>query len=387
MSQTGSNARSGCVVFAGGGSGGHIAPGLAIAECVKRLDDQIDTRFLCSRKAIDAQMLDDAGIEHHPLPAIGLSMRPPLLGPWRFLRGWMQSKRIARSILHELQAKHGRDRVCIVGLGGYIAAPVARAGHAVGMHVLLMNLDVVPGKANRRVARWGDQVISAVPIRGRSPFGKAEVLGMPVRRQAIAPHAQAECRRLLDLKQDRMTLVVTGASQGAGTLNDLLCDLVCESSTREIFDNWQVLHLCGPGDDRANHIRRIYREAKVPAQVVPFLHEMGLAWGAADLTLARAGASTVAEAVLNQVPTVFAPYPWHRDLHQKHNAEPYVKAGGAWLAEDRIDRQQNRESIGAVLLAAMRHPAVLERACRALEQLPRIDAANEIARRIVNRLS
>jgi len=369
-----------CVVFAGGGTGGHIYPGLAIAERIRELLPSTHLSYLCSTKTIDATILEEADFTYESLPAVGLSMRPALIGPLRFIRGWIAARARAKRVLRPLAAHYGAQRMRLVLLGGYVAAPAASAAASLGIHVTLLNLDVVPGKANRIAARWANEIVSAVDISGRSPFpGSVPVLGMPIRRQAIRSDDPATCRARLGLDARLKTLFVTGASQGAGTLNDLVVRLVRDETSRTVFEGWQVLHLCGP--ERA--LEESFETAGVPARVIPFLHAMGDAWGAADLALARAGASTVGEAVLNQVPTVFAPYPWHRDQHQMRNAEPVVRARGGWLAEDRIEVDANCISIGQVLLAAMRDPDVIPRARAALVEMANPDAALEIAKRVL----
>ena len=151
---------------------------------------------------------------------------------------------------------------------------------------------------------------------------------------------------------------------------------------RAAFGEWQVLHLIGNAD--RTPIERSYRDAGVRAQVIPFLHEMGLAWGAADLALSRAGANSVAEAILNAVPTVFAPYPYHADLHQKWNAKPYHDEGVCVLCEDAIDAQRNAlpggSSLGATLIDLLCDHARRETMRAALLARPRQDAATEIAK-------
>src|SRR5690606_17293760 len=152
----------------------------------------------------------------------------------------------------------------------------------------------------------------------------------PIRRAALASADAAECRRRLGLDPDRRTLLVTGASQGAESLNRFMATFA--ERRPEALRDWQVIHLAGPR--QIGDLRSAYERAGVPAAVFEFLDAMGEAWGAADLALSRAGASSVAEAVANRVPTIFAPYPWHKDQHQKRNAEPLIDAGGAWLVDD-----------------------------------------------------
>jgi UDP-N-acetylglucosamine--N-acetylmuramyl-(pentapeptide) pyrophosphoryl-undecaprenol N-acetylglucosamine transferase len=172
------------------------------------------------------------------------------------------------------------------------------------------------------------------------------------------------------------TLLVTGASQGAASLNELLRLLV--EKERTAFGGWQVLHLVGNAD--AAPLEAAYRAASVRARVLPFLHEMGLAWGAADLALSRAGANSVAEALLNAVPTVYAPYPYHADLHQKWNAQPSHDEGIAILCDDLIDAEKNHATLGAALVSLMTDHSRRENMRTKLLARTKDDAAREIAR-------
>ena len=149
-----------------------------------------------------------------------------------------------------------------------------------------------------------------------------------------------------------VTLLVTGASQGASSLNALMVAFALKH--RDLLSHWQVLHLAGPrSSPSAAELDAGYARAGVRALVLPFLNEMGLAWGAAELALSRAGANSVAEAEANRVPTVFVPYPYHADLHQEANAKPLVDDGAAVLAYDKLDVTANLESIGRPLEALM----------------------------------
>ena len=355
------------VILAGGGTGGHISPGIAIAERVAELAPDARCVFACSRRAVDREMLSHAGAEFEAIPAEGLSLRPMLLV--RFVRAYLAGRRAAARLLARTEAK------VVVSLGGYVTGPVAAAARARRIPILLVNLDASPGKANRLVARGATKVLSACATPAMPAFAE-RVVGMPVRRQALAPADRAACAAALGLDPARRTLLVTGASQVATSLNDLVALLLRER--RAAFDGWQVLHLVGRADPAP--VEAAYRAAEVPAKVVAFLHEMGLAWGAADLALSRAGANSVAEAVLNRVPTVFAPYPYHADEHQRHNAEPYAREGLAVLAKDAIDASANLASLGAALVGLLADDAAREAMRAALEARPAEDAAREIAR-------
>lgn len=359
-------------IFAGGGSGGHLFPGLAVAERLRELEPRAEILFLCSTRRIDANILSGEGVQFVPVRAEALAWRPLPTAPLRFARGWARAVRDAR--MEIVRRAAGKRPVAVALMGGFVAAPVARAARRLGVPSILVNLDVVPGKANRLAARFASHIVSAVPCPDHPRFGEC-VLGMPVRRRALAPAPPSECRTLLGLDPDRLTLLVTGASQGAGTFNRLLIDLV--EAERERFAPWQIVHLTGESD--LEEVRGAYGAAKIRSAALPFLSEMGRAWGAADLALSRCGASSVAEALANRVPTLFCPYPWHRDQHQRLNAAPAVDAGLAWLAEDHIDPEENAATLGRRLLDLMGDEAGLRSVHQRLSSRETPDAAGAVA--------
>jgi UDP-N-acetylglucosamine--N-acetylmuramyl-(pentapeptide) pyrophosphoryl-undecaprenol N-acetylglucosamine transferase len=361
---------AGSIVLAGGGTGGHIAPGIAIAERLAEIAPDFERVFACSTRAVDARMLEHVGADYVPVQAEGFSPRPMKLV--RFMRAFVAGRAASRELLAERGAR------AVVALGGYVTAPVVEAAKSMRVPVLLVNLDATPGKANRWVARRAARILSACPTPGMPAFAE-RIVGMPVRQAAIASVPRDACAAALGLERGFRTLLVTGASQGAASLNELMQLLL--QRERGAFGEWQVLHLVGNAE-RAP-IERAYREASVRAKVVPFLHEMGLAWGAADLALSRAGANSVAEAIINGVPTVFAPYPYHHDLHQKWNAKPYHDEGVAVLCDDLIDAERNHATLGAALVGLMSDHSRRESMRASLASRPREDAALEIARAAV----
>lgn len=358
------------ILFAGGGSGGHLSPGLAIAERLMERAPDTTCCFACSDRNIDRSMLEEAGVEFLPLPARGFTLSP--LGVFRWWKGYRATAVPMRQIL--------RSRRCdlVVTLGGFVAAPVTAAAAHEKIPVMLFNLDRVPGKANRSIARHAKQILCAVPL--VKPRRKWEVVGMPIRRAALAPASRRSCRDALGLHPDLKVLLATGASQGARTLNDTL-PLVA-SQRPGIFSGWQVLHLCGESTP-IDAIEAAWKEAGVHAQVRPFMHGMGQAWGAADACVSRAGASSVAEAHANMVPTIFLPYPYHRDDHQRYNAQPMVDLGGAAIVDDEIDPERTAVHLGDALETMLISEKLLETMRTALANVPLEDAADLVAERIL----
>jgi len=361
------------IIFAGGGSGGHISPGLAIAERLEAQREDVQALFVCSERPIDREMLQEAGAAYIPIPATPPALRPR--AAWRFLRAFGQSKRRVRTLIRE------REVACVVAMGGFVAAPAVFAADAEGVPAILINLDAPPGKANRFIARRCEAVYSAVPLPMRPDFA-TEVVGLPIRRRAIAHDDAATCRRALGLDAETVTLLITGASQGATSINTMMIELTKREPA--LFTDVQVLHLAGLG--ASEPLRAAYDRAGVRAIVLEFLHDIGRAWGAADAAISRAGANSVAEAAANAVPTIFLPYPHHRDMHQRHNAEPVVRAGGAWLLEDAIDPERNAAAVAPMLRELFRDEPARRSMRAALAPFAKRDAAERLAAIILKRL-
>lgn len=353
------------IVFAGGGTGGHLYPGLAIAEA---LGPEAGVVFACSDRAIDARILREAGVRFEVIPAKPSAFRPR--GFLRFIRAWGPSVRAARRLIRS------RPGSVVVALGGFVAAPVVRAARVEGCPVVLVNLDAVPGRANRMIARSADRIVTAAP---ETEFGWERIPPI-VRAGAIASESQAACRGRLGLAPEARTLLVTGGSQGAKSINDLMIALA--TGHAGAFKGWQVLHQAGRGEE--GPVRAAYVRAGIPHVVLELISRMDLAWGAADLALGRAGAGTVGEVWANRVPSILMPYPYHRDAHQRANAVPLAEAKsggepGAMVEIDRVDLAANLGGAGAALLALMGDAARRERMRESLRGLGPADGAARIA--------
>jgi UDP-N-acetylglucosamine--N-acetylmuramyl-(pentapeptide) pyrophosphoryl-undecaprenol N-acetylglucosamine transferase len=331
------------ILFAGGGTGGHIFPSLAILERLREKHAPAEPQFLVSFRPLDAQILGKRQVPYTALPAQPLSVRP-----WRwpaFLRAWRASVSAVAAIIRERQA------AAVVAMGGFVSAPAVAAASRAGVPVLLVNLDAVPGRANRLMARRATQVFSAYAT---PALRAAETIGVPLPRAAVGPRDKGEARRQLGLDPDKETLLITGGSQGAQSVNRTMLEMVARSEPRKALGrNWQVLHLTGGSPEELDAARRAYERAGIPARAETFCNQMGLAWSAASIAICRAGASTVAEAWANATPAIFMPYPYHRDQHQRLNAEPLAGIGAALLFTDQIDAKLNAKHLAGPLLALM----------------------------------
>ncbi len=365
------------LIFAGGGTGGHIFPALAIWERVRELDPTCRAVFLCSDRAIDERILDgakDGATSWRPLPARPFGLGPKSLGP--FVRSWGKSLRAARETIRE--CKRDERAPVLVAMGGFVAAPAAQAARVERIASTLVNLDAAPGKANRWIAKRCARSLTALPVPERALPGSAEVIGPIVRTSARPPEmSKAECRTKLGLDPERTTLVVTGGSQGAASVNAFV--LAMAEKHPAVFANAQVLHQAGSKAGEADAVREQYKSLGVRAHVTDLVSEIGLWWASADWAIGRAGAGTVMEAWAANVPSVFLPYPWHRDQHQRRNAESLERAGACVIIDDRKRCEATLASSWDQVRAIATDPEARGRMRDAFETLGDTDGARRAA--------
>jgi UDP-N-acetylglucosamine--N-acetylmuramyl-(pentapeptide) pyrophosphoryl-undecaprenol N-acetylglucosamine transferase len=354
-------------LFAGGGTGGHIYPALAIAEQFAGAPS-VDWRVLCSPRPLDAEILRGEQAPFSVIPARPFGLSPKTL--LRFLWGWGDSVRAARACIREAKAQ---GEAHVIAMGGFVAAPVVRAARVERVPITLVNLDAVPGRANRWIARHAEACFTAATLAGVDWTSVPPI----VRRAALAPGPPTHCRRSLGLDPGRPTLFVTGASQGARSINDLMAALLREHRQTFVQGGWQVIHQTGKGEVDAT--RRAYADAGVPAMVQPYFKAMGMPWGAADLAISRAGAGSVGEAWANRVPTIFFPYPFHKDQHQEQNAKPLSSIGAASILRDLVDPAPNARAHAPAIVELLTSDAKRERMRAAFANLPPADGAARIA--------
>jgi len=371
--------RGSTIFFAGGGTGGHIFPAIAIAEQVCRALPDARCVFVCSGRPLDSEILRTQSIagraaEFHTIPAQPFGVGPRTLV--KFLRTWGESVRASRGLIRDARAN---GPAVLVALGGFVAAPAAQAARVERVPRLLVNLDAVPGLANRWIARFASRVVTSTPVQDR-PW---TVVPPIVREGALGRGTAAECRRSLGLDPSLPVLLVTGASQGASSINGFMRAFAAGSDRP--LAGWQVIHQTGRGE--TEECRAAYAAAGVAALVRPFFEEMGACWGAAEVAVSRAGAGSVAEVWAAGVPTLFLPYPYHRDQHQRFNAAPLEQAGGALIRTDLIDPARNLETLGPILAELLGKPE-RRRALRAgLASLGPADGAARCAAEITGMLA
>jgi UDP-N-acetylglucosamine--N-acetylmuramyl-(pentapeptide) pyrophosphoryl-undecaprenol N-acetylglucosamine transferase len=365
-------------IFAGGGTGGHLYPGLAIWESLQeRLGPGASCLFICSNRAIDREILQAAGVDFVPSSARPIGLRPGVLA--RFLMNWGHAVREGRRAIARARAGAGPGgRVEVVAMGGFVAAPIVQAARAERCPLTLVNLDAVPGKANRWIARTVSHVggRAFTTFKVDAPYARSwRTISPIVRRAARVDRTTAQARAELGLDADRPVLLVTGGSQGAASINAFVTGLA--SASDRPLQGWQVLHQSGQDDQ--SPLESAYAAAGAHAVVRKFEPRIGLWWRAAELAIGRAGAGSVAEAWANGVPTLFMPYPYHRDQHQRLNARVLTDARAALVLDDHIDAGKNLAAHADTLRALLRSGADRAAMRSALAGLGPVDGAQRVA--------
>lgn len=334
----------GFVLLAGGGTGGHIYPNVAVAEHLRNTHTDAG-HFLVSDRPGDAKVMERLGepFTQSPMRPLPSLRRPSSIVT--FAQSWHRALPQALALMRDLPVR------AVVVTGGFVSGPAMIAAARLGLPRALVNLDAVPGVANRQLARVASHVFSTY---AHAKLPTAERIGLPLRAVSVSDLDASTARATLGLAPDRPTLFITGATHGAESLIRSMMRLIADPTRRHILASWQVYHQCGTFD--VSNLQRAYDEAGIRARVVDYCDHMGIAYAAADLVVSRSGAGSVAEAWANGAPTVFLPNPYHKDQHQARNAEPMVATGGAVLVTDAIDPSRTADHLAPVLASLCSDP-------------------------------
>jgi UDP-N-acetylglucosamine--N-acetylmuramyl-(pentapeptide) pyrophosphoryl-undecaprenol N-acetylglucosamine transferase len=361
------------LVLAGGGTGGHLYPGLAVAEAMRHTSPGLRVTLFGTLRPIDQQVADAWKCELVRQP-----IQPFPRQPWRwpaFLKNWRQSLRMAKERFAESPPSF------VLGLGGFGAVPSLMAAHKAGVPTALFNPDAQPGRANRFLTRYVDEVFVQWPVTARQFIGiraTVRITGCPVRRR-IVEASREEGVSAFGLDSDKFTLLITGASQGAHSINQTCVRLArFFSETKE----WQLLHLTGPTD--LEDVRSAYKAHRVSAHVAAYTEQMPDALAAADLVISRAGASTLGELTVRGLPSILLPYPYDRRRHQSANAQVLSHEHAALIVEDQCNPERNAGPLREALYDVMRSEERRRRMGQAALALGRTDAAERIAERLLD---
>lgn len=320
------------VIFAGGVTGGHIAPGVALAEAIVHRAPGSEILFASVANEVEDRMIARRGFDlvrvaKRTSGLVGAAAHAPaaLVRAWRTLAS-------------------SRPDV-VVGLGGGASWCMGLAAVLMRTPLILLEQNAIPGRATRLLSRAAAQVCCQFQSAAAKVGGRAAFTGSPLRAEIVQArtYSKAESRAFFDLAPELPTLLVMGGSQGAHAVNRVMM-----AAAGALAGRVQVIHIAGQDDSAA--VTHAYHAAGLAAHVSIFLDPMHLAYAAADLALSRAGATSLAELAATGVPAVLVPYPHAKDDHQRANARDAVEQGWAVLAEQaELDAGRAAELIRTML--------------------------------------
>ncbi|MDX2207344.1 MAG: UDP-N-acetylglucosamine--N-acetylmuramyl-(pentapeptide) pyrophosphoryl-undecaprenol N-acetylglucosamine transferase [Gemmatimonadales bacterium] len=354
------------ILFAGGGTGGHLMPALAMAEAVLQAEPAWRAVFAGAERGVEATVLPMRGVEHRLFPFAPIHRRQW----WRNF----QWPALALRLVREVDAFLDETRPdAVIGSGGYVSGPVVWRAARRGIPTGILELDVRPGVATRRLAASVDEIwlgapeaVAALPERVRA---RAMVTGAPI--LPPDPSRRGTARERWGLADGRPVLVVTGGSQGSLAVNRLVAEWLRSGGGGDLAVIWAT--------GRATHAEFASFNDAPRVHVVPFLDPMADAWAVADLCVARAGMMTLAELSAWGIPAVLIPLPTAAADHQTHNAVAHAAAGAAiHLPQAGLTAARLAESIAGLA----NNPAARAAMAAAAKGRGRPGAAREIAARI-----
>lgn len=352
------------VVMAGGGTGGHLFPGIAIAREFIARHSETSVNFISSGNQLEKTVLTKAGFDLHSIQIAGIKGR----GIWNQITSVLK---IPGAILAAMKFLKGFAPDLIVGLGSYSAGPVIIGAWLMRIPIVIHEQNILPGVTNRILARFADRIyISFENTRSRFNPRKVYWSGNPVRRELLETAGRTDATAAHQTGQKRFTILIIGGSQGAHRINMVMAEALEHLRNTEQL---HFVHQTGEADEKA--VSDAYRRKSVSATARAFFDDMAEQYGQADLIICRAGATTVAEITALGKAAIFVPFPYAADDHQTLNAADLADDGAAELIPE---QKLNAELLAARIQRYMEKPADLANMAARARRYGKPDAAKNI---------
>ncbi len=348
------------VIITGGGTGGHLFPGIALATGLQGKVAGCEVMFIGTRRQLDRETLAGYDFQRQSISCMGLKGMGVVhrIKSLATLPGAVfEAGRIIK--------KFGPDLV--FGVGGYVTGPVLLAAKLRSVPTCIHEQNSVPGLANRMISRFVDKVFVSIPGDYSFPLKKTVVAGNPVREEIIAAAQEKKGG-----KKDGLTVLVLGGSLGAHRINLLMLEAMAIIQGEQDL-NVNLIHQTGTADE--DRVKGGYAAAGIKAEVSSFFKDMASLYRRADLVVARAGATTLAELSVMGLPALLIPYPYAADDHQAKNAQYYVEGGGARMfRESGLDGR----SLASAMIGLLRDSAELAGMAAGMKKMGRPEATRLI---------
>jgi UDP-N-acetylglucosamine--N-acetylmuramyl-(pentapeptide) pyrophosphoryl-undecaprenol N-acetylglucosamine transferase len=359
------------LLVAGGGTGGHLYPGLAVAEELERVSPGSEVLFVGTR----------AGIESRVVPASGRDIRYITIGGFlgkTFLRKALFAPQFLIAVMQSLFLMRSFKPDAVLGTGGYVSAPPVLAARLLRIPVGLLALDALPSKAVRLLARFAREVYAGFPeceqYLGSAP--KVVLTGNPLR-GAIGRVPRAEGAAAFGLDPDLATVLLFGGSRGAHRLNTVAVEMLRAKANDARWRAFQFI--IQTGRDDLDRVRSDLEQVPIMLRIVPYIDNMPFAYAATDLVISRSGAG-VSETVACGLPSILVPYPFAANNHQESNARSLERAGAAVVILERdLDAETLARAVERILIDEGNRRAMGQ----AARKLSKPGAAREIAERMI----
>lgn len=347
------------VMIAGGGTGGHVFPMIAVADEIKRINPDSEVVFVGTKERIESRLVPEAGYQLETIPVGGLKGKSVFN---RIVNLAKLPVAIAKSAF--LISKYGPN--VVLGGGGFASWPLCQAAGMLKVPLALMEVNSLAGMANRKLSPMAKEAYISFSSTEKQLKCPSILTGNPVR---------SNLRGTAEPQREGFHVLVIGGSQGAVGLNSLVIETLTHLKGKMPF---KLIHQTGELDKE--RVIKVYNEQGFDGQVVSFIDDMAQSYSWADLVVARAGATTVAELIAARKPSVLVPLPTAADNHQELNALELVNAGGGQML-----RQQDSkgEDLASLLIELNENRTKLKGMAEALTSLDHPEAAKEIARRLM----
>ena len=306
------------LIITGGGTGGHLFPGISLAQAMLLTYPDCEVLFIGTERKVDKTALADLGFATMPLKSQGLkgkSLRAKIMALLHQPAALFEAARIMRKFKPDL----------VFGVGGYVTGPVILAARLLGITTCIHEQNSIPGLANKLLGHIAHRIFVSLPGSEKYfPAAKTVLSGNPVRATIIKAANQMRCKKY----REPLTLLVLGGSQGARRLNSLMLEAAARCLVaRKPVPN--IIHQTGAHDEA--QVRQKYTELGINARVQAFFSDMAAIYSQADLVVSRAGATTLAELTVCHKPVILVPFPFAADNHQEINGRYLVEAGGGLM--------------------------------------------------------
>ncbi len=353
------------IIICGGGTGGHLFPGIAVAEEVMHSVARSEILFVATDRETDAKVLKGRSFPFVALKSQGIKGK-------KFIQKLIALFKLPLSLWQAWVIIRKFSPDVVLGVGGYVTGPVLLAAWLRKIPTCIHEQNSVPGLANRILARIVRKIFLSIPgSEKRFPAGKCVHTGNPVRKEVRAM-ASGEKRG------ENFTLVVMGGSLGAHSINTMMIEGV-RLIRRTLPDGFNVIHQTGKKDTKK--VRAAYEEAGIPANVASFFTQMPFVLAKADLVVARAGATSLAELTVMGKPMILVPYPYAADNHQELNADWLVEGGAAIKC---LESETTGMDLAKIILELVENESKRERMSSRAHKLGEPEAAKNIVRQCLD---